>query len=62
MKSTNRTLAVQIREIEEVLTQRLDAKSQETDVKYVDVLVKENRELKEQVDHVQAIFVVNGNM
>ena len=36
LKSKNRTLSAQLREIEVALTQRLAGKSEETDVKYVD--------------------------
>ena len=58
MKSKNRNLTAQMREIEEALTQRLASKSRETDVKYVDALVKENSELKEEVHRAEVIIVV----
>ncbi len=49
MKSKNRTLAAQLRKAEETLSQKLDSGFRNRDVQHVEALVKENRELKEQV-------------
>ena len=51
-----------MREIEEALTQRLASKSRETDVKYVDALVKENSELKEEVHYAEVIIDCSFSM
>ena len=49
LKSKNRTLAAQLRKAEETLSQKLDSGFRNRDVQHVEALVKENRELKEQV-------------
>ena len=49
LKSKNRSLTVQMRDLEEVLTKKVTEKSKDMDVKYMDSIVNENSHLKEEV-------------
>ncbi len=57
LKSKNRSVTAQLREIEQALGDRLTVRLHpEPEVKYVDALVKVNSELKEEVESCDVII------